>query len=277
LTSTTGLRHGDHACWTFADAADFGAAVVPFLDEGRQRGEQLLVTGGSRTELLDALGPLPGRDALLAGGRLGIRSTDELYGPGGELDPVARAAGFRAEVDAALAGGRTGLRVAADLSSLARAGPEARHRLYVYERHADSVVGGAPLTGLCLYSASLGEGVLGPLAVLHALQHDGDREPLAHLSGRGRQLALIGEVDRTLTDDVFEALVHQAGGARDEIVLDLSGLTFLDVAGARMLTRAVAVLGEAGVRLRLVRPRRLVARALALFDVDAGQVEPVCP
>jgi hypothetical protein len=70
LDAPTGLRPGDHVCWTFAGTADFSAAVLPFLDEGRRLGEQLLVIGSSRAELLRTLAPLPGRDELLASGQL---------------------------------------------------------------------------------------------------------------------------------------------------------------------------------------------------------------
>jgi hypothetical protein len=52
LDAPTGLRPGDHVCWTFADAADFTATVLPFLEEGRRLGEHLLLVGASRPELL---------------------------------------------------------------------------------------------------------------------------------------------------------------------------------------------------------------------------------
>ena len=62
LEAPTGLRPGDHVCWTFTDDADFSAVVLPYLDEGRRLAEQLLLTGASRPALLHALAPLPERD-----------------------------------------------------------------------------------------------------------------------------------------------------------------------------------------------------------------------
>lgn len=268
--SPTGLHPGDHVCWTFADAAEFSSAVLPFLDEGRQRGEQLLVIGDSRAGLLETLGSLPQRAAMLSSGQLEVRATAEIFGSRG-LNPVAQVQAFRCEVDAALERGRTGLRVAGDASTLASAGAAARRQLHVFERLADDLIGTAPLTGMCLYDASLGNDVLGPLAVLHPVQHHGNREPLGHLSGRGPRLALYGDVDLSLVDDVFPALVDLACATPGEVVLDLSDLDFLDVAGARMLARAVRLLAEVGVELRPVGARRAVARCLELFDLVDGQ------
>lgn len=274
LDAPTGLRHGDHVCWTFAGEAEFSAAVLPFLDEGRRRGEQLLLVGGTGPGLRESLAGLPERDAMLADGRLQVCATAEVHRSGRDLDPVAQVAAFRREVQAAVDRGRPGLRVAADVSALAHGGPGSRRELHVSERLADTLAGSAPLTGMCLYDAALGEAVLGPLAVLHPIQHRGGREPLVHLSGRGPRLELHGEVDRSVADEVFPALVDLGRAAPGEVVVDLAELGFLDVAGARMLHRACAVLHRDGVRLRLVRPRRPVARCLQLFALPYEEVLP---
>ncbi|WP_218104868.1 STAS domain-containing protein [Micromonospora mirobrigensis] len=83
--------------------------------------------------------------------------------------------------------------------------------------------------------------------------------------------ALHGEVDHDLVDDVFPALVDLTGGSPGEVVLDLTDLEFLDAAGARMLARAVRLLAQTGVRLRLIRPRRTVSHCLELFDLLDAQ------
>jgi len=146
--------------------------------------------------------------------------------------------------------------------------------LFIYERLVDAMIDTVAMTGLCLYDASLGEHVLGPVAVLHPGQHLGGREALAHLSGRGPWLSLHGEVDVTEADDLFRALVDIACAAPGEVVLDLADLEFLDIAGARMLARATRLLAEVGVQVRLVRARRLVSRCLELFDLAQGSSVP---
>jgi anti-anti-sigma factor len=269
LDAPTGLRPGDHVCWTFADAADLSAAVLPFLDEGRRLDEQLLFIGASRPELLRVLAPLPTRDELLADGQLQVHGTDVVYGSGEQRSPEGRVTAYRILVAEAHQRGRTGLRVAADVTSLTRQGVGARRQLHVYEHLADAMMGTVPMTALCLYDAALGEDVLGPVTLLHPDQHSGS-EALAHLSGRGSSLSLHGEVDVTQADDLLRALVDVACDAPGEVVLDLSGLRFLDVAGARALARATRLLRGADVHLRLVGAPRTAARCLALFGLGGG-------
>jgi anti-anti-sigma factor len=271
LASPTGLKSGDHVFWTFDDPADFSAAVLPYLNEGRRRREQLLLIGASRVALLDALASLPERDEMLASGQLEVRCTTGTVDPARGLGPVERVESYRGDVEAALGRGRTGLRVAVDVTALARRGAVERRQLHVSERLADDMTATVALTALCLYDSSLEDDVLRPLAVLHPDQHHGEREPLGCLCGRGPWLSLRGEVDLSLADAVLRALVDVARDAPGEVVLDLADLEFLDVAGARMLASAVRLLGEVGVELRMVRARRPVGRCLELFDLADGQ------
>src|SRR5918995_845438 len=189
LEAPTGLRSGDHVFRTFVDASDFSAAVLPYFDEGRRLGEQLLLTGSSRPALIDALAPLPQRDEMLASGQLGVRTMTEIVDAGRGFEPVEELESIRSEAEAALGRGRTGLRLAADVTALARCGPDERRRLHVHERLADALTATVALTAMCLFEASLGDDVLGPIAVLHPDQHHGEREPLGCLSGRGPWLS----------------------------------------------------------------------------------------
>lgn len=270
LDAPTGLRPGDHVCWTFADAAGFSAAVLPYLDEGRRLGEQLLLVGASRPELLQAVAALPDRDGLLASGRLRVQTAAEAYASDGGFSPAGRVAAYRELAGEAVQRGSTGLRVAADLTPLLRHRPDVRAELHAYEQLADAMMDTVAMTALCLYDASLGADVLGPLGLLHPVQHPGEQEPLAHLSGRGPALSLHGEVDVTQADDLLRALVDVARTTPGEVVLDLSDLRFLDVAGARALARAARALRDAGVQLRLVRVPRVAARCLDLFGLGGG-------
>jgi len=275
LASPTGLEFGDHVFWTFDDPADFSAAVLPYLDEGRRRGEQLLLVGGSRVALLAALAGLPERDAMLASGQLEVRCMSAIVDPARGLEPRDLVEPFRGDVEAALRRGRPGLRVAVDVTMLAEHGFLGHRELHVYERLADELTATVALTALCLYDSSLDDEVLRPVAVLHPDQHHGGRETLGCLSGRGPWLSLRGEVDLSLADAVLRALVDVARDAPGEVVLDLADLDFLDVAGARMLATAVRLLDEVGVDLRMVRAQRPVLRCLELFDLTGGPT--ACP
>jgi len=86
----------------------------------------------------------------------------------------------------------------------------------------------------------------------------------------GRGVRLCGEVD-LVTGDLLAAALDVAVATKadpQELVLDLSGLDFIDVAGSRMLLRATADFRAAGGRLVLDGVQRPVARALHLMDVD---------
>ncbi|WP_409330909.1 MEDS domain-containing protein [Trujillonella humicola] len=276
--SPTGLRPGDHLCWAYDGDAELAAAVLPYLDEGRRRGEHLLLVGQSRPALLDLLEDLPDRDRLLADGRLEVRATQDAYAGADDLSPAAQVERYRAATLAAVGRGRAGLRVAADVTPLARPGAGGLGRLHAYEQLADVLMDAVPMTALCLYDAALGDDVLGPLAVLHPDQHLGRRYPLAHLSGRGPVLSLHGEVDVSQAADVARALHDVAGGAGPDeaprdVVLDLTDLHFLDVAGARALATTVLELDGRGVRVRLVGARRSTRRVLELFGLGAAPAE----
>nr|WP_239523611.1 MEDS domain-containing protein [Geodermatophilus normandii] len=273
MDAVAGLRPGDHVWRSFAGDTDLAAAVVPFLDEGRRRDEQLLLVGRSRPALLAAVSGLPHRDALLAAGRLVLQTTGDCCPPGGGRAAPELVQRHRGATQAALDGGRTGVRVAVDVTELLRRGRSGRRLLHAYEQLADELVGAVPLTALCLYDASVGPEALGPVAVLHPVQHLGDRPPLAHLSGRGGVLSLHGEVDLTEAAYVATALVDVAGEVPGGVVVDLSGLAFLDVAGARALHGAARELAGRGIALRLVGAHRSVRRCLDLFGLDPSGSE----
>jgi hypothetical protein len=84
LDAPTGLRPGDHVCWTLADTSDFSAVVLPHLEEGRRLGDHLLLIGASRPPLVQASASLPERDEILARGQLEVR---------GDRDPLAHLSG----------------------------------------------------------------------------------------------------------------------------------------------------------------------------------------
>jgi anti-sigma B factor antagonist len=84
--------------------------------------------------------------------------------------------------------------------------------------------------------------------------------------GDGFSLRLTGEVDISnaiqLEQELIPALV--SGG---ELVLDCSGLTFIDSTGIRVLIDAAKWLEGSG-RLVLLSPSSLIRRSLELLGVD---------
>jgi anti-sigma B factor antagonist len=77
-------------------------------------------------------------------------------------------------------------------------------------------------------------------------------------------VALTGELDLTGTDHVRTALDSALDSSAEPIVVDLSGLTLLDVGGLQMLLDARARARVDGRALELVAPAGPVRRLFAL-------------
>ena len=80
-------------------------------------------------------------------------------------------------------------------------------------------------------------------------------------------IALEGELDLDGVERVTEELERAEAGAARRIVLDLSGLTFLDSSGVRMIVCANLRSQADGGRLRLVRGSPRVQRVFELTGV----------
>jgi len=106
--------------------------------------------------------------------------------------------------------------------------------------------------------------------------HELDDEPAAQygLVVRGMhevdalQLALYGELD-IATSPMLERRLQMAEGAdSDRLVIDLSGLQFLDSAGLHVLVQAQERAQARGRQLSLLRGPRAVQRVFDLTDAD---------
>jgi anti-anti-sigma factor len=86
-------------------------------------------------------------------------------------------------------------------------------------------------------------------------------------------MSIDGEIDLANRDDLLDDIVAGAAGAR-RVVLDLSGVEYLDSAGVRLVFEASRELARLGIDLALVQPRApYVARILSLAAV--GDMVPV--
>lgn len=84
---------------------------------------------------------------------------------------------------------------------------------------------------------------------------------------------LAGESDMYTNDRLRSALEAEASRAGGLLVVDLSGLQFMDSAAVQVLFRIRTMLNERGARLVLASPQKTVARMLSL--VGADQLIPV--
>jgi len=82
-------------------------------------------------------------------------------------------------------------------------------------------------------------------------------------------ISLSGELDLATADDVQRELERIEATDAASIVLDLSGLTFMDSTGVRLLITAHARSRADSNRLSLLRGAPAVQRVLELSGVDA--------
>jgi anti-sigma B factor antagonist len=80
-------------------------------------------------------------------------------------------------------------------------------------------------------------------------------------------IAVAGECDLSQAGRL-EEVVLRAGASAGEVILDLSGLEFVDSTGLRTLWRAKQALDGDGSRLVLARPSAAILRVLAISNLD---------
>lgn len=134
-------------------------------------------------------------------------------------------------VEDALRQGYPSVRWSAEATTAWSVMPRNRHA--DFERTTDRLCQSLPVSVMCQYPARESIEVLGPVSSVHA---SGLRERLFQAAPFEGGLAVSGEVDAS-NHDILRALLQAATAAtdRDSFVVDLSGLDFLDVRGARAL------------------------------------------
>lgn len=268
LDRATGLRPGDHACWAYASRRAFTETAAHCLEEGARRGERLLYVGTRATEgLLDDLAGLAGRDELLESGRLTVHHVDAVYDTSTPLEHDEQVESFRAATREAEAEGYPAVRVVADVTPLAASSGDLR-RMAAYELAVDAMIATHPMTALCAYDERVVGDRTGALAALHSLQHRSSRPATFAVALRDHTLILTGEIDSACALDLRHVLTAVQDVTEGPLVLDLSPLDFIDVAGARALVRAVSHMVGSGREMPVRGARSAARRCLALFDPD---------
>jgi anti-anti-sigma factor len=84
-----------------------------------------------------------------------------------------------------------------------------------------------------------------------------------------RVVALHGEIDHDVRDALSEALLPRDGAAPLRIVMDLSGVTFMDSSGINVLVAAHRTAGDTEGWLRISGAQEPVLRVIELVGLDA--------
>lgn len=241
-----GNRPGDHLCWVHGGDDAWREAVAAFLDDGaRGRDRLLYVRAGNETSLVDDLAGLPGRDAMLRTGQLGVLPLSQAGADGAAAGEATQLTVLAAEAEAAAAAGYRGLRIAAEASPFVSSDDGAR-RFIAYEALLDAVVDGAPLTMLCGYDGrTVDDCTARQLAFVHPLRPDRDPDVAGALYADGpSRWRLTGEVDMLAHTALDAALAGFPDAA--EVHFDLRDLEFVDVGSTRSLVTLARRLAPAG-------------------------------
>lgn len=97
----------------------------------------------------------------------------------------------------------------------------------------------------------------------------------SHRATAFRLVRLHGELDCATTSDLAMVLSALLGEGVDTVVIDLAGLTFLDLAGARMLGTASVLFEKRGGEVVLLAPRAAARRVLQWVGLEHLATAPV--
>jgi ABC-type transporter Mla MlaB component len=235
LGTARGLGLGDHACWIYDDDEGRRGTVADFLVDGLRLRQRLLYVGGDSVERLHAdLEALDGVGSLIEDGALQVVPLRGVGPAGGGIDAERRLEAYAAATDQAVAEGYTGLRVAVAAGGLVT-GSDAWDAHTRWEGLVDRAILSRPMTALCLYDRrEVPDRVLADIASVHPISHAPAGMVPFRVFSRPDALALEGEVDYFSADALGRLLAMTPRGD-GEVVLDLSGLGFVDHHGVMAL------------------------------------------
>ncbi|MEU6819437.1 STAS domain-containing protein [Streptomyces atriruber] len=84
-----------------------------------------------------------------------------------------------------------------------------------------------------------------------------------------RIVALHGEIDHAVTDELSRALIPVDGATPPRTVVDLSDVTFMDSSGINVFIAAHHRVNESRGWLRIAAPQEPVLRVIQLIGLDA--------
>ncbi len=160
-----------------------------------------------------------------------LNALGDLYPEGAAIDPDETLSTFAAATEDALAAGYAGLRVAADVTSLVRS-PEQLAAFATWEHAADRFMTEHPFSGLCGFDrGQLTAAATIALSCLHPVARAGITPFRVYCSDHNSDLALAGELDMSVTDDFRACLDRTDLEITRELIVDGTGLDFVDHRG----------------------------------------------
>lgn len=235
------------------------AGVSSWVRRGLDLGSKILYTEPAQRppdrSLLGVLKEQPEAQEALARGQIEVVHADETaYDPGWQASVIERA----------LDDGYPSVRWSAEATTAWALMPRERHA--DVERATDDLCRSQPLSVMCQYAVQESMDYLEHACGMHGA---GLRERLFRAAPFSGGLAIAGEIDRS-NNDIACSLLSAATSMteRDDFVVDLRDLDFLDVQGARSLVRGTAGYRDRGGRVRLQVTGPPVDSVIRLLGVD---------
>jgi len=239
----------DHLCFVYGDHTEAQQALLEYVVAGLARHERVCVfaTAGAASATIDIELRRVGVpvDALAGAGALILGSAEEAYLSGGSFDADRCLTRYAEAARAAVAEGFTGLRAYAE-SQFLLGRPDSLAAWPAYELRADLLATQLPITAVCAYdSRRWPADDLMMAETVHTRRSRSHSAVRLH-AGRDGVLRLSGEIDFCVARQLHRLLVSTAA-ARTRPVLDVSGVSFIDVSAARSLgTACEEVAGRLG-------------------------------
>ncbi|SFH09470.1 anti-anti-sigma factor [Actinopolymorpha cephalotaxi] len=268
------MQAGDHGCLSFDTDAEQREVLTSYIHTGLDRHEQVMYfAAGDPTTVLDflrdsSLEP----DSFLASGQFQVMAPEEGFLACTPFDPDIMIGRLRRVAVRAFDAGYQALRLTGEESALrGRPGSE---RLLEYEQKTAEVFAEGPVLGLCQYDRrvfspaeiSAAESGHTTTVVPDPVYQDARLFITRMFSPPGYRM--VGELDIAQVAAWLRWISHAAAGTDTDLHLNLAGLRFIDVAGARMLALLSDRLALRGSRLVLhdLEPAQCIVFHLAGWD-----------
>lgn len=238
---------GAHVCAVATGGADRAAHAAAWVREGLDAGERVQWIERPDGWLLDVLRfhGVAWRQPLDRG-QLQLVRPEDVLGVASATEIPSRVAAACAQADRAVAEGWTGLRVGVDTAVALEVMPDGVTQL-AFEDALEKCTRTHPLSALCLYDPEVYGEAMARAVAAHPRGLT-DRLALAATGDDGVQL--VGEIDRSNAETFGRFLTTAVAGGHS--VIDLSGLSFIDLGGAAELVTLSRSLHPD--RLRVVAP-----------------------
>lgn len=256
------IQAGDHFGAAFATSEQFAAATAGFAAQALAQQAKVIIFPGARTAAVAAtITDSLGLAGAVESGQISFADSNSVQLAHGSFDAAYLHQVYSAATGQAVAAGYSGLWVSVDMS-WAKPDVVEPGQLTVFEAGAYPLFDSGQLTAMCHYDTALFPA--GQIREACAAHPAGPTANLRHHRDTGR-LTLRGETDLT-NHTAFATLVAKLGAGT---VIDLTAMSFLDVAAAVALLDAAAA--DPSLTIAVTRWQH---RLLSLAGVDPAQLRP---